>query len=119
MISMIVPTDMVFSQIKFSVSVTDQNQAHAPRTGLTLRVPMRWCRSQKPAKSAASVFPVATGCHRARAQLNAKPRLLVHASAAFFSWPPQDKANPRRFCHLLASFRLDEVTASPLHGLLL
>src|SRR6185312_14654771 len=24
---------------------------------------MRWCRSQKPAKSAASVVPVAAGCH--------------------------------------------------------
>ena len=32
---------------------------------------MRWCRSQKPAKSAASIFPVATGCHRARAKYNA------------------------------------------------
>jgi hypothetical protein len=29
------------------------------------RVPMRWCRSQKPAKSATSVFPVAAGCHPA------------------------------------------------------
>jgi hypothetical protein len=28
---------------------------------------MRWCRSQKPAKSAASIFPVAAGCHPARA----------------------------------------------------
>src|SRR5512143_2917896 len=33
---------------------------------------MRWCRSQKPAKSAASVFPIATGCHRARAKYNAE-----------------------------------------------
>jgi hypothetical protein len=30
------------------------------------RVPMRWCRSQKPAKSAASVISVSAGCHPAR-----------------------------------------------------
>jgi len=36
-----------------------------------LRIPMRWCRSQKPAKSTASIFPVVTGCHRARAICNA------------------------------------------------
>jgi hypothetical protein len=29
------------------------------------RMPMRWCRSQKPAKSTASAFPVAAGCHPA------------------------------------------------------
>src|SRR6185437_3552167 len=29
------------------------------------RVPMRWCRSQKPAKSAASAISVAAGCHPA------------------------------------------------------
>ena len=38
------------------------------------RVPMRWCRSQKPAKSAASIFPVAAGCHPARADINAQAR---------------------------------------------
>ena len=27
------------------------------------RVPMRWCRSQKPAKLAASAFPAVAGCH--------------------------------------------------------
>src|ERR1044072_3761414 len=26
---------------------------------------MRWCRSQKPAKSTASVFPIVAGCHPA------------------------------------------------------
>jgi hypothetical protein len=26
---------------------------------------MRWCRSQKPAKSTASVFSIVTGCHPA------------------------------------------------------
>jgi hypothetical protein len=36
-----------------------------------LRVPMRWCRSQKPAKSTASIFPVLAGCHLARAICNA------------------------------------------------
>jgi len=29
---------------------------------------MRCCRSQKPAKSTASIFPVAAGCHPARAE---------------------------------------------------
>jgi hypothetical protein len=33
---------------------------------------MRWCRSQKPAKSAASIFPVVAGCHPVRAWGNAK-----------------------------------------------
>jgi hypothetical protein len=28
-------------------------------------MPMRWCRSQKPAKSTASAFPVVAGCHPA------------------------------------------------------
>jgi hypothetical protein len=37
---------------------------------------MRWCRSQKPAKSATSIFPVAAGCHRARAKLNAEQDFL-------------------------------------------
>ena len=32
---------------------------------------MRRCRSQKPAKSTASIFPVVAGCHRARAICNA------------------------------------------------
>jgi len=35
---------------------------------------MRCCRSQKPAKSTASVFPIAAGCHPARARENARPR---------------------------------------------
>ncbi len=33
---------------------------------------MRWCRSQKPAKEAASIVPVAGGCHPAHAKGNAK-----------------------------------------------
>jgi hypothetical protein len=33
---------------------------------------MRWCRSEKPAKSAASIFPVTAGCHRTRANDNAR-----------------------------------------------
>jgi hypothetical protein len=32
---------------------------------------MRCCRSQKPAKSTASVFPITAGCHPARAKENA------------------------------------------------
>jgi hypothetical protein len=36
------------------------------------RVPMRWCRSKKPAKSAASIFSVAAGCHPSRAKTNAR-----------------------------------------------
>ena len=43
----------------------------APGTDKTLRVPMRCCRSQKPAKSTASVFAVMAGCHPARAGGNA------------------------------------------------
>jgi hypothetical protein len=38
----------------------------APGTGQIKRVPMRCCRGQKPAKSAASIVPVAAGCHPAR-----------------------------------------------------
>jgi site-specific recombinase XerD len=33
---------------------------------------MRWCRSQKPAKSAASIIPIGAGCHPARATGNVK-----------------------------------------------
>jgi hypothetical protein len=32
---------------------------------------MRWCRSQTPAKEAASIIPVAAGCHPAHARDNA------------------------------------------------
>jgi Protein of unknown function (DUF3309) len=34
---------------------------------------MRWCRSQKPAKSTASVFPIAAGCHPAVPSHNGAP----------------------------------------------
>src|SRR5207342_810335 len=40
---------------------------------------MRWCRSQKPAKSTTSVFPIATGCHPARTPENAGLMVSVPA----------------------------------------
>jgi hypothetical protein len=36
-------------------------------------MPMRWCRSQKPAKSTASAFPVLAGCHPAVLTLTPPP----------------------------------------------
>jgi outer membrane receptor for Fe3+-dicitrate len=36
-------------------------KAHAPGTGEMPRIPIRCCRGQKPAKSAASTFSVAAG----------------------------------------------------------
>ena len=42
------------------------------------RVPMRCCRSQKPAKSTASVIPVMAGCHPARARCQRRIGREVH-----------------------------------------
>ena len=36
-------------------------------------MPTRWCRSQKPAKSTASAFPVVAGCHPAVLTLTRPP----------------------------------------------
>jgi len=40
-------------------------RAHRREQVRRKRMPMRWCRSQKPAKSTASAFPVVAGCHPA------------------------------------------------------
>ena len=42
---------------------------------------MRWCRSQKPAKSTASVFPIVAGCHPAVRTTTARPP-KVHGTEA-------------------------------------
>jgi hypothetical protein len=48
-------------------------RAHRREQVRRKRMPMRWCRSQKPAKSTASAFPVLAGCHPAVLTLTPPP----------------------------------------------
>ena len=52
------------------------------------RVPMRWCRSQKPAKSTASIFSIVTGCHPAVLWITAQT--VIGSPAVFCGGPPID-----------------------------
>ena len=46
-------------------------------------MPMRWCRSQKPAKSTASAFPVPAGCHPAVLTLTRQSEICSERLAEF------------------------------------
>lgn len=50
-----------------------RSRAHRREQVRRKRMPMRWCRSQKPAKSTASAFPVVAGCHPAVLTLTRPP----------------------------------------------
>jgi len=49
------------------------------------RVPMRCCRSEKPAKSTTSVFPIMAGCHPTRAGDNARLSQKFSATKVMFA----------------------------------
>ena len=62
-------------------------------------MPMRWCRSQKPAKSTASAFPVLAGCHPAVLTLTRTTR---------------KRFRPRKHCGIRVSQRLPALIALAL-----
>jgi hypothetical protein len=54
-------TQSDFEWPELRAMVAQEKGARAGNRSDVERVPMRWCRSQKPAKSTASVFPIVAG----------------------------------------------------------